>query len=100
MVEQEFTRKLLKPSENNLEINLDETYLLKTDKTATASYYSTMIDKGILCINEARHELGYSEIEGGDKHLIAYTDISQNTINSQKEDNREEENKNVNDNKE
>lgn len=93
MVEQEFTRKLLKPSESNLEVNLDETYLLKTDKTATASYYSTMIDKGILCINEARNELGYSEIEGGDKHLIAYTDINQNTINAQKNDNKQEENK-------
>ena len=96
MVEQEFTRKLLKPSESNLEINLDETYLLKTDKTATASYYSTLIDKGILCINEARNELGYSDIEGGDKHLIAYTDISQNTINSPKNDNTKEEDKTEN----
>lgn len=90
MVEHEFNRKLLKPSEReNLEINLDETYLMKTDKTATATYYSTLIDKGILCINEARNELGYSEIEGGDKHVIPFTDINQNTINS-KSDNNED----------
>lgn len=81
MIEQEFSRKLLKPSESNLEINLDETALMKTDKTALASYYSTLIDKGILCINEVRKELGYSQIDGGDKHIIAYTDINQNTIN-------------------
>lgn len=96
MIEHEFNRKLLKPSEReNLEINLDETYLLKTDKTATASYYSTLIDKGILCINEARTELGYSEIEGGDKHVIPFTDINQNTINS-KFDNKENETENIN----
>ena len=82
MVEAEFNRKLLKPSEANLSINLDETALLKTDKTAIANYYGTLIDKGILCINEVRKELGYSSIEGGDKHIIAYTDIKQNTINS------------------
>lgn len=81
MIEQEFSRKLLKPSESNLSINLDETALLKTDKTALASYYGTLLDKGILCINEVRKELGYSNIEGGDKHLVPYTDITQNTIN-------------------
>lgn len=82
MVEEEFTRKLLKPSESNLTINLDETALLKTDKTALASYYGTLIDKGILCINEARKELGLSAIDGGDKHIVAYTKITDNTINN------------------
>lgn len=83
MVEMEFSRKLLKPSESNLTVVLDETALLKTDKTALAQYYGTLLDKGILCINEVRRELGYSEISGGDKHLIAYTDITQNTINNE-----------------
>ena len=82
MIENEFNRKLLKPSEYNLSINLDETALLKTDKTAQATYYGTLIDKGILCINEVRKELGYSAIEGGDKHIIPFTDIAQNTINN------------------
>lgn len=81
MVEEEFTKKLLKPSESHLEINLDETAILRTDKAALANYYGTLLDKGILCINEVRDELGYGEIEGGDKHLIAYTDINQNTVN-------------------
>lgn len=81
MVESEFSKKMLKPSESNLIINLDETYLLKTDKTAQASYYNTLLLNGVLCINEVRRELGYSEIEGGDKHIIAYTDVNQNQIN-------------------
>lgn len=81
MVEEEFTKKLFKESENNLEINLDESVILRTDKTAQANYYSALLDKGILCINEVRKELGYSEIEGGDKHIIPYTDINQNNIN-------------------
>lgn len=83
MIEDEFNRKLLLPSESNLTINLDETYLMRSDKTATATYYSTLIDKGILCVNEARRELGYSEIEGGDKHIIPYTSINSNIINKE-----------------
>lgn len=81
MCEEEFTRKLFKPSEKNLVVNLDETALLKTDKTALAQYYGSLLDKGVLCINEVRKELGYSPIEGGDKHLIAYTKIEDNTLN-------------------
>lgn len=99
MIEEEFNRKLLKPSEYNLKIELDTTALIKTDKTATASYYSTLLDKGVLCVNEVRKELGYNKIDGGDVHLIAYTDVAQNTIN--KNDNTEiadENNTNNNDN--
>ena len=93
MIEEEFNKKLLKPSESNLSINLDETAMLKTDKSALASYYSTLIDKGILCINEVRKELGYSKIDGGDRHLIAYTKIDDNTINNDTNDNITDENK-------
>ena len=82
MVEQEFTKKLLKPSERNLQVQLDETAILKTDKQALANYYSTMIQNGILCVNEVRKELGYSDIEGGDKHLMPFTKIEDNTINN------------------
>ena len=81
LIEEEFTRKLFKSSEKNLYVNLDETALLKTDKTALADYYTKLLDKGVLCVNEVRKELGYSNIEGGDKHLIAYTKIEDNVIN-------------------
>lgn len=81
MIEQEFNRKLLKPSESNLSINFDETILLRTNKKEEAEYYSLLLDKGILCINEVRNKMDLSPIDGGDKHIIAYTDIKQNTIN-------------------
>lgn len=89
LIEEEFTRKLFKPSEKNLYVNLDETALLKTDKVALADYYTKLLDKGVLCVNEVRKELGYSEIEGGEKHLIAYTKIEDNVINKQNENNGE-----------
>lgn len=78
MIEEEFTRKLL--TESDLVINLDENYLLKTDKTTQATYYSTMIKNGIMCINEAREDMGLTPIDGGDKHIIPYTNLDQNTI--------------------
>ena len=83
MIEEEFTRKLVKPSEN-LQINFDETALLKTDKKALADYYGSLLDKGVLSINEVRTELGYAEIDGGDKHTIAYSKIEDNDINNTK----------------
>ena len=80
MVEAEFSRKLLKGSEAEFHIDLDETYLLKADKAATANYYSAMVNNGILTRNEARRELGYSDVEGGDKLIMAFTKIDDNTI--------------------
>lgn len=80
MCEAEFSRKLLKGTETNFKIDLDETYLLKADKQATANYYSAMVNNGILTRNEARRELGYSDVDGGDKLIMAYTKIDDNTI--------------------
>ena len=80
MVEEEFTRKLTKPSEKNIQVNLDETAILKTDKSALAKYYSTLLQNGVLCVNEVRKELGLSPIEGGDKHVIPYSKITDNII--------------------
>ena len=81
MIEEEFTEKLLKPSERgSMRINLDEKALLRTDKVSQANYYSTLIKSGILSVNEARKEMGYMPIENGDKHIIPFTDVNQNTI--------------------
>lgn len=88
MIEEEFTRKLLG---DDLKINLDENYLLRIDKSTQASYYQTMLTNGVLCINEVRNDMGLSPIEGGDVHTIAYSDVSQNTINKPKEENNTEE---------
>lgn len=81
LIEEEFTRKLFKPSEEGMKVKLDENAIMKTDKAAQADYYGKLIEKGVLSVNEVRGELGYSEIEGGDKHFVAFTNIAQNTLN-------------------
>lgn len=87
MIENEFNRKLLKPSERKLQIILETNEILRTDKTAQAQYYSTMLSNGLLTQNEIRKELGYGPIEGGDKLVIPYTDLNQNTVTDNKEQN-------------
>lgn len=87
MIENEFNRKLLTVSEDNLSITLETNEILRTDKAAQSNYYSTLINSGVLSINEVRKELGYNGIgEDGDKHLIPFTDVSQNTIEDNVED--------------
>lgn len=86
MIENEFNRKLLKPSEKDLNIILETNEILRVDKAAQANYYSTMLSNGLLTQNEIRKELGYNPIEGGNKLVIPFTDISQNTL----EENNEE----------
>ena len=82
MIENEFNRKLLKPSERKLNIILETNEILRTDKAAQAQYYSTMLTNGLLTQNEIRKELGYNPIEGGDKLVIPYTDLEQNTVDN------------------
>ena len=91
LIEEEFTRKLFAPSEKNFRIDLDENSMLRMSKSAQAAFFSSMTERGILSINEARSELGYESIgQEFDKHYVAYSDIKQNTINNS--DTQEEEN--------
>ena len=78
MIEEELNRKLV--GGEDLEINLDETAILRTDKAQQASYYSTLLSMGVLSINEVRRELGLNEVEGGDNHNLAYNDVSKSNI--------------------
>lgn len=92
LIEEEFTNKIFVPSEKGYYINFDENSILRSDKEKQADYYSTLLDKGVLSINEVRQALGYKEIEGGDAHTIAYSDPTQNAVdknNENKEDNNE-----------
>ena len=91
MIENEFNRKLLKPSERKLQIILETNEILRTDKSAQAQYYSTMLSNGIMSINEIRKELGYNPVDGADDLVLPYTDLSQNTIGNNKEQNTNEE---------
>ena len=90
LIEEEFTRKLFAPSEKNFRIDLDVNSMLRMAARAKSQFYSTLLQNGCLSINEVRNELGYEAIKDGDKHIIAYTDIEQNTINNS--DTQEEEN--------
>lgn len=80
MVENEFNRKLLKPSEKSLSIILETNEILRTDKQAQADYYTKMLSNGVLSVNEVRKELGYNPITEGDKHIIPFTDLTMNTL--------------------
>lgn len=91
MIENELNRKLLKPSESNLSITLETNEILRTDKAAQASYYSALISTGVMTINEVRKELGYNGIgEDGNKNIIPFTDINQNTINANKDNDKQD----------
>lgn len=90
LIEEEFTRKLFAPSEKNFRIDLDENSMLRMSKSAQSQYYSTLLQNGCLSINEVRSELGYESIgQEGDKHIIPFTDITMNTINSEQEEENE-----------
>ena len=87
IIEQEMTRKLFPPSEWDYTINLDEIAILRTDKKNQADYYTQLLEKGVLSVNEVRKALGYAEVEGGDKHIVAYTDLTQNAIEGENPNN-------------
>lgn len=94
MIEDEFNRKLIKPSERGkIYVDFDENHIMFADKTATANYYGALVKNGIMTINEARHCLDLSPKDGADDLIIPFTDISQNTIggNSENDKNKEDE---------
>ena len=96
MVEEECTRKLVMPSRQGREhVDLDQNSILATDIEKQASYYSTLVKNGILSINEARHQLGFSNKDGADDLVIPFTDLSQNKVgnntNTEKENEDEQE---------
>lgn len=86
MIESELNRKL---GAENIYIDLDEKYLMTTDKQAEANYIQTLVSCGVISVNEGRKMLGFGAIEGGDKHIIAYTNIDDNTINDKNTDKEE-----------
>jgi HK97 family phage portal protein len=88
MLEQEFSRKIFRPSELNLSVNVDEKALIMTDKAALASYYVQFQQNGLMTANEIRKELGLPAIEGGDKTVMQaqYLQQQNNMVNTQTDD--------------
>jgi HK97 family phage portal protein len=95
LLEQELNQKLLTVKQRQvMYIDIKEEDIIKSDKNSQANYLTTLCNSGLITRNEARKELGFGPIEGGDELIIAYTDISQNTIggNNEEDKNTEEEN--------
>ena len=94
LIQEEFNIKLILPSQRDkIYIDFDEDKIMFANKTDTANYYTNLVKNGILSINEARTALGYGEREGLDENFIPYTDINQNKVNGegdQNEDGKEE----------
>lgn len=68
-IEEEFSRKLILPSENQ-SIRFNTSMLLRTSKSEMADYYSKMLQMGIMSLNEIRREVDMPSVEGGDKHMV------------------------------
>ena len=93
LIETEFNRKLITSKDKGVIIELDENFLLRGDKNSTSNFLQKLVSSGIMTANEARHQLGLSPIAGGDRLVIAYTKIDDNTINKNTdEQNNEEQN--------
>ena len=86
MLEQELNMKLLSYNQRqNLYIDIKESDIIKSDKNSQANYLTTLVNSGLITRNEARKELGFNPIEGGDILTVSYTDINQNTIGGEQE---------------
>lgn len=72
--EQEIDEKLLDGDGEYLaEHDLRE--LMRGDHAARSNYYSTMLAKGVITINEAREREKYNPVEGGDTHFVAMNQV-------------------------
>lgn len=93
LIEEEFNRKLIRPSQRDKYIvDFDETALLFTTKMDNANYLTTLTKNGLISINDARMVLGYAPKPGCDDLIIPFTNIDSNKVNSDgKEDGEKKE---------
>lgn len=70
-IEEEFERKLYKPSEkDSIDVRFNTSVLLRADKQSLANYYNTLFNNGVMSINEIRRELDLEATDGGDAHFV------------------------------
>ena len=92
MIEAEMSRKIFGVAHPELSIDMDDNeFIMRCNKTTQSQYLSTLVAGGIISVNEARAELGLQKVEGGDKLIVAYSDVNQNTINGNNDTEKEEE---------
>lgn len=68
--EEEFKRKLFKPSEDYIDVRFSTAPLLRADKQSLANYYNTLFQIGVITPNEIRKELDLPEIENGNHAFV------------------------------
>lgn len=100
--EEEFERKLYKPSEkDSIDVRFDTSRLLRADKQSLANYYNTLFNIGVITPNEIRKELDLPAIENGDNTFVQVNiqtlnrATSENPVNSNDEKVLLKENKGV-----
>ena len=80
LIEDEFNRKLFKPSEvGQIYVDFDYSTLMQADKKTEAEYYRTLITNGLCTINEARERLGYTPLDG-DEYNQSFLQLSYGTV--------------------
>jgi len=80
VIEEEFNRKCLKPSEKSLYvIDFKEEDLRMTDETAQAQALNSLVAGGIMTPNEARKVIGLPELDGGNDLREPKQDTAKNT---------------------
>lgn len=67
-LELEFETKLFPLGE--VDVRFDVAQLLRADRQSLASFYSTMIQNGVMKINEVRRELDLPAVENGDTNFV------------------------------
>ena len=71
LLENEFTRKLLLPSQRNkTELRFDLSNILRADNQSRAGYFQTLTQIGVMSPNDVAKELNLPEIKGGNVHTI------------------------------
>lgn len=68
--EQEFERKLYKPSDGNIDVRYNTSALLRADKQSLATYYSTLFNIGAISPNEIRRDLDLPPVDNGDTTFV------------------------------
>jgi len=64
MIEEEFNRKLFKPSEiGKIGVHFNFARAMQTNRKDQAEYFRTMLTNGIMSLNEVRGEMGLERIE-------------------------------------
>jgi phage portal protein BeeE len=87
MMEEEFNRKLFKPSEvGKYGVHFNFARAIQTNRKDEAEYFRTLLTNGIMSLNEIRGEMGLPKIdsEEGDTHWLQLSYASAKDIASGK----------------